>query len=301
MGLYELLVPVLAFSTVMCLGGAVLLNAAHRRKPIQDRLDVAPFRRPQRRQEGPGTVVRMMSWMGAGTFSNASPQLRAQLARAGYYGRSAIPLFFGIKVFLFLIGLGIGVMGTATVDLGLTMKAPVVIAIAALAFFLPNVYVAMAARKRMMEINCHLPDVVDLLEVCVSGGMGLDTAWNCATDEIRTVCPVLGDEMALTNLEIHLGEDRGSAIRHMAQRTGVSDLLSLVAVLVQSERFGTTVSEALQIFAQSMRETRSQRAEEHAEQMSVKMLFPMVVLIFPVVLIVAVGPAAITLINIFSD
>ncbi|MCX6614494.1 MAG: type II secretion system F family protein, partial [Acidobacteria bacterium] len=238
---------------------------------------------------------------GTGTFSDASPQLRAQLARAGFYGRGAIGMFFGAKMFLLLAGLGAGAMALATADMAITVKAGAILAIGAVLFFIPNLYVGLAARKRSMAINDHLPDMVDLLEVCVSGGMGLDTAWNAASEEMRSVCPVLGDEMALTNLEIHLGEDRGSAIRHMAQRTGVSELLSLVAVLVQSERFGTTISEALCVFARSMRETRSQRAEEHAEQMAVKMLFPMVVLIFPVVLIVAVGPAGIALVRIFSN
>jgi len=298
----QIVIPILAFSTVICLGAAAILNSIHRRKPIQDRLGyLPPERRPQHGQGRPPIALRLMSRLGTGTFSDASPQLRAQLARAGFYGRGAIGLFFGAKVSLFLVGLACGAMALAATDIALTAKACAAVAAGAAMFFLPNLYVGLVARKRLMDINDHLPDMVDLLEVCVSGGMGLDTAWNAATDEIRSVCPVLGDEMALTNLEIHLGEDRGSAIRHMAQRTGVSELLSLVAVLVQSERFGTTISEALRVFAQSMRETRSQRAEEHAEQMAVKMLFPMVVLIFPVVLIVAVGPAGIALVRIFSN
>src|SRR5690606_2953714 len=110
-----------------------------------------------------------------------------------------------------------------------------------------------------------------------------------------TVCPLLADEMALTNLEIHLGEERGTAIRHMAERTGADDLSSLVATLVQSERFGTSVAEALIVFAKNLRELRSMRAEEEAEKLAVKMLFPMMFFIFPVEIIIAVGPAAIAL------
>ncbi len=298
----QIFIPLLTFSTVMCLGGAVVLNAAYRRKPIHDRLEFVPLEDRRRREpERPSILLRLMARMGTGAFSDASPQLRAQLARAGYYGRGATSLFFGSKVLLLLLGFGVGAVAVAALEMSVTSKAAAVLVAGALPFFIPNVYVGMKARSRSIEINDHLPDMVDLLEVCVSGGMGLDTAWNAATDEIRSVCPVLGDEMALTNLEIHLGEDRGNAIRHMAQRTGVNDLLSLVAVLVQSERFGTTISEALRVFAASMREIRSQRAEEHAEQMAVKMLFPMIILIFPVVLIVAVGPAAIALVRIFSN
>ena len=297
----QILIPILAFLTVVCLGGSLILNALYRRKPIQDRLDFVPPDRRQRGQTRPPRMVQLVSRLGAGTFSDASPQLRAQLARAGFYGRGALGLFFGAKTFLFVAGLAAGAVALAPADMAWTAKACAAVVVGAALFFIPNLYVGMVARKRTTAINDHLPDMVDLLEVCVSGGMGLDTAWNAATDEIRSVCPVLGDEMTLTNLEIHLGEDRGSAIRHMAQRTGVNELLSLVAVLVQSERFGTAISEALRVFAQSMRENRSQRAEEHAEQMAVKMLFPMVILIFPVVLIVAVGPAGIALVKIFGN
>jgi tight adherence protein C len=299
---FDILIPILTFSTVMCLGGAAVLNAAYKRKTIQERLVyVLPEFSARHAPETPPLVLRLMARMGTGAFSDASPQLRAQMARAGFYGRGATALFFGSKVLLLVAGLGAGAIAVSTTDLETVAKVAVTVMAGCAAFFIPNIYVGMVARKRTTAINDHLPDMVDLLEVCVSGGMGLDTAWNAATDEIRSVCPVLGDEMALTNLEIHLGEDRGSAIRHMAQRTGVSELLSLVAVLVQSERFGTTISEALRVFAASMRETRSQRAEEHAEQMAVKMLFPMIILIFPVVLIVAVGPAVIALMKLFSN
>jgi tight adherence protein C len=107
--------------------------------------------------------------------------------------------------------------------------------------------------------------------------------------------------MALTNLEIHLGAARAVAMRNMAQRTGADELSSLVAVLVQSERFGTSVVEALRTYANSMRETRSMRSQEAAEKMAVKLLFPMILFIFPSVVLVMVGPAAMTLYKIFSS
>jgi tight adherence protein C len=109
------------------------------------------------------------------------------------------------------------------------------------------------------------------------------------------VSPILGDEMALTNLAMHLGTPRADALRHMAARTGVDELGSLVSLLVQSDRFGTSMSEALKTFAHSMREERSLHAQEAAEKMAVKLLVPMVLFIFPAVLIILVGPAAIRL------
>jgi tight adherence protein C len=125
--------------------------------------------------------------------------------------------------------------------------------------------------------------------------MGLDMAWNHVCDEIRSVSHVLSDEMALTVLEINLGAPRTVAMRHMAERTGAEELASLVALLVQSDRFGTSVADSLRTFAVGMREQRSQRAEEQAEKTAVKLLFPLVFFIFPVMLIVMVGPAGITL------
>jgi tight adherence protein C len=121
------------------------------------------------------------------------------------------------------------------------------------------------------------------------------------TDEVRAVSSQLADEMALTNLEMHLGASRADAIRHMATRTGAEDLSSLVAVLVQSERFGTSIGESLRVFATSLRETRSQSAQEDAEKMAVKLIFPMIVFIFPAVVMVMAGPAFMSLYRVLAS
>jgi tight adherence protein C len=134
-----------------------------------------------------------------------------------------------------------------------------------------------------------------MLEICVSAGMGLDAAWNSVSDEVRRVSDHMSDEMELTNLEINLGTPRAVAMRHMAERTGVEDISSLVTLLLQSERFGASIVDALRTFARSLREIRSQRAEENAEKMAVKLLFPMVFFIFPVLFVVMVGPAVIVM------
>ena len=146
----------------------------------------------------------------------------------------------------------------------------------------------------------HLPHAIDLLEICVSSGMGLEMAWNAVGDEVRRVSTILADEMALANLEMHLGADRASAMRHMAERTGAEEISSLVATLVQSERFGTKVADALRVFAESMRIERSQRAEEAAEKMAVKLLFPLILFIFPSMLIVCAGSAVIQIVQVLG-
>jgi tight adherence protein C len=154
--------------------------------------------------------------------------------------------------------------------------------------------VAKLARRRE-EIRRHLPQAVDLLEICVSSGLGLDMAWSVVSEEIRQVSPILANAMSLTNFEMNLGASRVDAMRHMAERTGATELSSLATILIQTERFGTSIAETLKIFANSMREARTYTAEESAEKMTVKLIFPMALFIFPAVLVIVAGPALITL------
>jgi tight adherence protein C len=247
-------------------------------------------------------LVRFLMGIGSLVSSPKGPSvgLRAQLAKAGFQGRSAVTIFLGAKMLLLIIGLVGALSIVYFINLSFLHKSCIVMIGVGLPFFIPNTVLRMRQQSRAFQVRTSLPDVVDLLEICVSGGMGLDMAWNSVGEEIRTVSPLLADEMALTNLEMHLGVTRGKAISNMADRTGSEDLGSLVAVLVQSEKFGTSIAEALETFAKTMRELRSERAETAAQKMALKMLFPMILLIFPVVMIVAVGPAVIILIDLLG-
>lgn len=298
--LQTLLVAALTFVAVLCLGGAVITAGLARRQTLTVRLQ-GPQSPDQQAQAAVSLPVRVVKRLGTTVASKGpSADLRRRLIRAGLHGRAAAPIFLGAQLACLLVGLALAGAGLLFADLPPTLKFLGIASGAGLCFFLPNIYLGLRSQARTAEVRRHLPDMVDLLEVCVSGGMGLDMAWNAVSDEVYSVSPLLADEMALTNLELHLGEERGTAIRHMAERTGAEDLSSLVAVLVQSQRFGTSVSDALRTFAASLRELRSQRAEESAEKMAVKMLFPMIIFIFPVVIIVAVGPAVLRLWAIFG-
>ncbi len=180
------------------------------------------------------------------------------------------------------------------------IRACIIIAVVAFFALLPNILVSMRKRRRTANVRSHLPDAIDLLEICVSSGMGMDTAWNAVCDEFRGVSPILADDMALSNLEMHLGAPRADAMRNMARRTGVEDIASMVATLVQSEKFGTSVSQALRTYADAMRTERSQRAEEAAEKLAVMLLFPMVMFIFPCMFIVILGPAGVRIREMFA-
>ena len=166
-------------------------------------------------------------------------------------------------------------------------------------FFVPNLVIILQKKKRQEEVQQNLPDVVDLLEISVTSGVGLDMAWNLVADEIDDVSPVLGTAMDMSNFEMHLGASRAEALRNMAIRTGAEQLSSLAAILVQSERFGTSMAVALREFATSMREERRMRAEEKAEKIAVKLIGPMVLFIFPAIIIVMVGPAIVNITNFF--
>jgi tight adherence protein C len=287
-------VPALVFIAVIAVGAGILLLRSLREQSVRSRLGFSS-------ESGEGQAALPRNWvldmtgalgrmMGVGRTSQG---LRSKLTQAGYHGEMAAAVFLGAKVILLVAGLG--VFGTLTFPLDWPLPSRIIVVLAAAGFcaFVPNLVVLMRRSKRQAEIRRHLPDAIDLLEICVSGGMGLEMAWNVVTDEISQVSMLLGDEMAFTNLEIHLGATRGIAMKHMSERTGCQEVASLTAALTQSEQFGTSIGETLRVFAATMREGRSVQAAEAAEKMAVKLLFPLIFLIFPAMFVVVVGPAAI--------
>ena len=295
------MLPTLVFVAVLTLGTAIVVALSYRRKSIEPRLRSLKGEMAVAGPVSDSNLMRLVSRVGESAGpKEPSSKLKQNLATAGYYGRSAAATYIGVKLMLLVMGVSLGVIIAILTPLVFAIELYIVISIAVIFFFVPNVWLIARRRARQSEARQHLPDVVDLLEICVSAGMGLDMAWNSVADEIRTVSDIMADEMALTMLESQLGAPRTVAMRHMAERTGAQELASLVALLVQSDRFGTSIAEALRTFANSMRETRSQRAEEAAEKTAVKLLFPLVLFIFPVMLIVAVGPTALRLYTLFS-
>jgi tight adherence protein C len=298
-----ILIPALAFVSAVALGGAFVAARAAASHSLRRRLDGLKddgFNEPQPERPTSG-LVRMLERVGAKVSgSGPSPALRQELARAGYPVNRAARMYLGAKMLLLFGGSAGLTVFLLPLDTPLPVKACLILAGGALLSFVPNLVVRIRREKRRREVRNFLPDSLDLLEVSVSAGMGLDMAWNSVADEIQTLSPVLASEMALTNLELHLGAPRATAMRHMAERTGAEEISSLVGMLIQSERFGTSVADALRTFAASMREMRSTLAEMAAEKMAVKLLFPMILFIFPAILIVTVGPAAVTIIELFG-
>jgi tight adherence protein C len=298
----EFLVPVLVGIAVMSMGGALVVLGHQRRearlarqRALRDR-DIA-------REEGSHRPRMFEAVERVGEIASSgrvSASLKEELASAGFYGEQAAGIFIGAKVLLLIVGLVIASLIFLPMGLETTTKIFLIALCGAALLFVPNLVVAIQRGRRRREVERHLPDSIDMLDICVSAGMGIDMAWNAVSEEMRRVSTVFADEMELTNLEIRLGVPRASAMRNMAERTGAEDISSLVALLVQAERFGASIVDALRTFALSMREARGQRAQEAAERMSVKLLFPMVLFIFPTLLIVMVGPAVLELLRVMG-
>jgi len=282
--------------TFMAFGGAVVLVQNARREAASARMRATSEEGgPADIEDGPRLIRTVFRLGEAVSKGKTSRNLREELAAAGFHNQSAAAIYMGTKLIMLIAGAVTLSVLIIPADMAFAMKITMIVGGSALMFFLPNLAVGLRRDKRRAEVKKVLPDAVDMLEICVSSGMGIDAAWTAVGDEIRRVSPTFADEMELTNLEVSLGVPRAVAMRHMADRTGAEDLSSLVALLVQSERFGAGIIEALTTFAKTMRETRGQRAEEAAEKMAVKLLFPMVMFIFPALILIMVGPALIQL------
>jgi len=162
-----------------------------------------------------------------------------------------------------------------------------------LGFYVPGLVVGNIKKRRAEAIFLGLPDALDLMVVCVEAGLGLDTAMRRVTTELSTSCPVLCEEFAIANFQVQMGRARKDVLRDLGVRTGVDDVRALAAVVIQSEKFGSSIGSALRVQSDSMRLKRKQLAEERAAKTAVKIMIPMILFIFPGVFVVLVGPAGI--------
>ena len=216
-----------------------------------------------------------------------------RLVTAGFRTENAIWIWYGSMIatgvgsFVLLLGLGVPF---ANPLLGIML--PVVFGMV-----LPDLWLRMRISHRKERIQMALPDMMDLAVVCVEAGMGLDQALQRIGRELRAPHPDLSDELHLYNLEVNAGWKRPDALRNLADRTAVDDVRALVASLVQTDRFGTSIADSLRIFSDSLRVKRRQRAEEKAAKMNVKIVVPLVIFIFPAIFAVVAGPAIIGLVK----
>jgi tight adherence protein C len=176
-------------------------------------------------------------------------------------------------------------------------KSMAILGISAFGFYLPTMILWWIRKSRQLQIFLTLPDALDLMVVCVESGLGLDAAMRKVCDEMQDHAKVLADEIGLANLQLQMGRPRREVLHDLGVRTGVDDVKSLAAILIQADRFGSSIAQALRVQSDSMRTRRKQIAEEKAAKTAVQMIFPLVLFIFPGIFVVLVGPAAINIAN----
>ncbi len=253
----------------------------------------------QSREERFGGVKKAVEDLGAVLKPQSEleqSELRIKLANAGFRSEAAPGIFQGLRLASFVS------LTLLSVLMVYVFKTPLpifpypwmtIFVLAALGMFLPNMILWYLKSQRQQAIFLTLPDALDLLVVCVESGLGLDAALRRVTEEMKGHAKVLTEELSLANFQLQMGRPRREVLHDLGVRTGVDDVRSLAAILIQADRFGSSIAQALRVQSDSMRTRRKQIAEEKAAKTAVQLIFPLVLFIFPGIFIVLVGPAAI--------
>ena len=302
-----LIFSLLVFALVMVLSLAALGQWLP--NPGRDRLARLTASRPDQAedlpawQQVPRRWLAALLWIGpwaarlSGGEGSAPFALRLRFGQAGWRSPLALQVYFISKTLLTLLlpTLAWGFMETQAGATPSTWRMALVIAAAALGYYLPDVLLNWRIQRRQLALSHAFPDALDLLRLCVQAGLGLDAAIDRVGREMRHARPELSEEFALTGLALRGGSSRADALRNLSQRVGLRDIDALVSMLIQADRFGTSVSESLAVHAEALRTQRRLRAEEAGAKLPVKLLFPLIFCVFPSLLTVLLGPVVVTL------
>jgi tight adherence protein C len=300
------LMPFLMFACIVIVVWAVLSTISQRNSRAQDRLSrmsrPASLAELDITQQGGKKDERMQGIMDTAKALSRPlmPQteleqsaLKVRLANAGFRSDSAMAVYLGARFACLLIFV---VTGAAVFlpKYGMTFDGiKYMIFLIAFGFYLPQIVLWYIRKQRQLAIFLQLPDALDLLVVCVESGLGLDAAMRKVCDEMKIHAKVIAEELTLCNFQMQMGRPRREVLHDLGVRTGVDDVRSLAAILIQADRFGSSIAQALRVQSDSMRTRRRQIAEEKAAKTAVQMIFPLVLFIFPGIFVVLVGPAAI--------
>ncbi len=226
--------------------------------------------------------------------------IRTKFINAGIRNPNAPILFYAAKTVLPLLLAGAGYLGMALASVSLERNHLifVLLILATIGCYLPNILLDRMITARKREIFENFPDAADLMLVCVEAGLGLDAAMVKVADEMKMKSGALTEELHLTNLETRAGSTREQALRNLGLRTGVEEISAFVSMLTQADKFGTSVGESLRVFSEDLRHKRQMRAEELAAKLSTKMLFPLVLCIFPAISMVVLAPAGVRIVRV---
>jgi tight adherence protein C len=256
-------------------------------------------RRPASKQTPQQFIVNVLS--GIAKFLPASgdqtSELDPRLVQAGFRRPEAASALTAARVVTIVALMGL------IYFTGFYKNNPLILFLVAIigGFILPDFWLGRKVKSRQQILRLALPDTLDLLVICMEAGLGIDQALLYVSQELRTAHPELCDEFDLVNAEMHVGKTRIEALRSLATRTGVDDIQALVSTLIQTDRFGTSVAASMRVHSDELRTKRRQRAEEMAAKTTIKMLFPLVLFIFPALFVVILGPAVIKIMHTFGS
>jgi tight adherence protein C len=240
----------------------------------------------------PRAVVMVLHSLGKRIPSSEAEvaNLRTDLIRAGYRSESAVPVFYGIRIITTLMMLCLSLMLEGSMPPNPVMKLALMVSGCAAGWILPRFRLEKQVKKRQEILKLSLPDALDLLVVSIEAGLGLDQAIQHVAREIHVSHPQMSEELSLVTLEMRAGKRRSEALRNLGERTGSPEITKLTAILIQNDRFGTSMGESLRTHSDYMRTQRRQEAEERAAKVGVKLVFPIFFFILPSMLVVAAGP-----------
>lgn len=302
----EVIIPIAAFCAIGCGAWALMSLFAGKKSRASERLD--ELRDPNaRRRGGSGDGKSMGSMMekAAPALSNVlkpkdeeeQSKLKVRLGNAGFGSPNAPRNYLAIKLVVCLLGTLFGaVYGFATMGLDKNSFISLIVG-AGVGMFLPEGILFLLVSSRKSKIFLQLPDALDLLVVCVEAGLGLDAGMRRVSEELASGAPEVCQELATANMQLQMGKPRRQVLHDLGIRTGVDDMRALAAILIQADRFGSSIAQALRVQSESMRTKRRQMAEEKAQGAAVKMIFPLVLFIFPGIFVILVGPAGIQLMD----
>lgn len=294
----RLIMAVLAAIGAACLGAIIALIASSRKARLDARLqeiktgkalgEAGPVMRRMARAALPKIGSHLMP-----KDAKEKSRLQARLIQAGFYGRQAMVAFLGVKMLMMvgpaMVGLAAGMAGLAPVKNALLYGA----CLGIFGMIGPSMWLDKKKVKRQIAFRRGLPDALDVIVICVEGGLSLVGALRRVAGDLRSVHPSLALELEIVQREVQLGQTAGEALRRLGERADMEELRSLASVIIQSEKFGASLNKSLRAHADALRMKRQQRAEEMAQKAGTKVLFPTLLFIFPAIFVVILGPAMI--------
>jgi tight adherence protein C len=257
-------------------------------------------RRRQERRESLQGILEVLGSKVAGENSKRVQGVRRQLVEGGYRGANAVLVYMAVRVLSALAFLVVGMLLATLLPPDPALRLLIMGGLALMGWMLPFLILKRKVKERKKELNRGLADALDLMVVCVEAGLGVNQSLLRVSEEMDRVCPPISDELTMVTLEMRAGTPRDQALKSLATRTGNEDIRSWVNMMIQTDRFGTSIADSLRIHSDTLRTKRHQRAEEEASKLTVKMLIPLVLFVFPSIFIVILGPAMLAMRELFG-